>query len=556
MNIETILPILERHGVAPLSLPEAGADITLAAFCRQAGLTEAALLDILADEFAMTRADLSSFTPDGKLLAAVPQRLAEKYRLFPVDAGPDSVTVAVSDPFDFAGIDELRLLAGKPVRAVLAESGQIDEALQRFYQHNAGVVASAIHDLSDVDLEVLTADVDEEIRDLSSIENLANDAPIVRLVNALLLQAVRDGASDVHIEPYEDEVRVRYRIDGVLYDVSQPPRRLYPAIISRIKLMAGMDIAEKRVPQDGRIHIRISGQDLDLRVAVAPTVHGETAVMRLLNRSDMFRDLMGLGLHDDTMQRFVRLSERSNGAILVTGPTGSGKTTTLYAALARLNSAERKIITVEDPVEYQLKGVNQMQVNPKVNFTFANGLRSIVRLDPDVILVGEIRDLETAQIATQAALTGHLVFSTLHTNDAAGAITRLLDMGIEEFLAASTVRGVLAQRLVRVICPRCKETYHPSRDELDRLGLRPGDTFYRGAGCEKCRGIGYRGQTGIYELLEINEEIESLILKRTSSTAIREAAVRRGMALLRDDGLRKVSEGITTLSEVLRVTQM
>lgn len=556
MNIETILPILERHGVAPASLPVAGADITLAAFCRQAGLTEAALLDILADEFAMTRADLSSFTPDGKLLAAVPQRLAEKYRLFPVDAGPDSVTVAVSDPFDFAGIDELRLLAGKPVRAVLAESGQIDEALQRFYQHNAGVVASAIHDLSDVDLEVLTADVDEEIRDLSSIENLANDAPIVRLVNALLLQAVRDGASDVHIEPYEDEVRVRYRIDGVLYDVSQPPRRLYPAIISRIKLMAGMDIAEKRVPQDGRIHIRISGQDLDLRVAVAPTVHGETAVMRLLNRADMFRDLLGLGLHDDTMQRFVRLTERSNGAILVTGPTGSGKTTTLYAALARLNSTERKIITVEDPVEYQLKGVNQMQVNPKVNFTFANGLRSIVRLDPDVILVGEIRDLETAQIATQAALTGHLVFSTLHTNDAAGAITRLLDMGIEEFLAASTVRGVLAQRLVRVICPHCKETYHPSRDELDRLGLRPGDTFYRGAGCEKCRGIGYRGQTGIYELLEINEEIESLILKRTSSTAIREAAVRRGMALLRDDGLRKVSEGITTLSEVLRVTQM
>lgn len=563
MGTQAIVEILIRRGLLdPTKRKHAITDddqsgrSPLCEAARIAGLEESKILDTLAEEFDLARMDLSGFTPSGRMLASVPRRLAEKARIFPVEASDTAITVAISDPFDFSGPDELRLLTGRAVRIVLADPGQIDVAIARFYQQDAGAVASAIHDLSDVDLDILTADVDDEIRDLAAIENIANEAPIIRLVNALLLQAVRDGASDIHIEPFDTDVRVRYRIDGVLYDVSEPPKRLFPAIISRVKLMAGMDIAEKRIPQDGRIHIRISGQDLDLRVAVAPTVHGESAVLRILNRASMFLELSGLGISPVTLQRFSRLLYKNNGAILVTGPTGSGKTTTLYAVLAKLNGTQRKIITIEDPVEYQLKGVNQMQVNPKVNFTFATGLRSIVRHDPDVILVGEIRDRETAEIAVQAALTGHLVFSTLHTNDAAGAVTRLLDMGVEEFLVASTLRGVLAQRLVRLICPQCKIPDDPPPDELKRLGFDPsGVAFYRGAGCEHCKGIGYRGQTGIYELLEIDPAIESLILSRTSSTLIRETAVKDGMTLLRQDGWEKVRAGMTTLSEVLRVTQ-
>jgi general secretion pathway protein E len=479
-----------------------------------------------------------------------------KHQVFPVDLVNGTIVIATANPFDMHGPDEIQLIAGKPVRIVLSGAHQIEQALQRFYQQNAGAVASAIHDISEVGLNMLEGGLEDEIRDLAAIESIANEAPIIRLVNALLLQSVRDGASDIHFEPFENEARVRYRIDGILYDVSQPPKKLYPAIISRVKLMAGMDIAEKRIPQDGRIRIRISGQDLDLRAAVAPCVHGESAVLRILNRASMFLELSSLGISPDILERFSMLFQKPNGAILVTGPTGSGKTTTLYAVLAKLNSSEKKIFTVEDPVEYQLNGINQMQVNSKVNFTFANGLRSIVRHDPDIILVGEIRDSETAEIAVQAALTGHLVFSTLHTNDAAGAITRLLDMGVEEFLVASTVRGVLAQRLVRVICSNCKEPYNPPPEQLQRLGLRPGeDRFWHGAGCDLCKGIGYRGQTGIYELLPVDGVIEELVLKRASATQIREAAIKGGMVPLRQDGLAKAKAGITTLAEVLRVSQ-
>lgn len=556
-----MLKVLERRGVIDAAAGQVAESVPLQGppmrvLAGITGLSEAHLADALAAELGLIRVDLSSETPSAQALAAVPQRLAEKHLVLPIQVDSGTVTLAVADPFDFEGADEVRLLTGLAVRTALAEVGQIEAAIKRCYQHDAGAVASAIYDLSDVDLRLLARGVEEEVRDLASPESGANEAPIIRLVDAILLQAVREGATDVHIEPFEDEVRVRYRIDGLLYDVTQPPKRLYPAVISRVKLMAGMDIAEKRTPQDGRIRIRISGQDLDLRVAVAPTVHGESAALRILNRAAMLLDLSHLGLSDETMGRFTRLLQKANGAVLVTGPTGSGKTTTLYAVLSRLNVPERKIITIEDPVEYQLKGVNQMQVNPKVNFTFANGLRSIVRHDPDIILVGEIRDLETAEIAIQAALTGHLVFSTLHTNDAAGAMTRLLDMGAEEFLVASTVRGVLAQRLVRVICPHCKEACDPPADELQRLGMDAGRvTLYHGVGCEHCRGTGYRGQTGIFELLEVTPEIEALILQRTSSTIIRETAVRQGMTLLREDGLRKAAAGITTLSEVLRVTQ-
>ncbi len=513
-------------------------------------------LDAIAVELSIERFDLIGFSPPGRVLAAVPENLALKHQVFPVDLVNGTLVIATANPFDTHGPDEIQLVGGKPVRIALSGALQIEQALQRFYQQNAGAVASAIHDLSDVGNEMLPGELEDEIRDLAAIESIANEAPIIRLVNALLLQAVRDGASDIHFEPFENEVRVRYRIDGILYDVSQPPKKLFPAIISRVKLMAGMDIAEKRIPQDGRIRIRISGQDLDLRAAVAPTVHGESAVLRILNRASMFLELTSLGISSAILERFSVLFQKPNGAILVTGPTGSGKTTTLYAVLSKLNSSEKKIITVEDPVEYQLNGINQMQVNSKVNFTFANGLRSIVRHDPDIVLVGEIRDSETAEIAIQAALTGHLVFSTLHTNDAAGAMTRLLDMGVEEFLVASTVRGVLAQRLVRVICPNCKEPYNPPPEQLQRLGLPLGeDRFWHGAGCDLCKGIGYRGQTGIYELLPVDSMIEELILKRASATQIREAAVKSGMIPLRQDGLSKAKAGITTLAEVLRVSQ-
>ena len=513
-------------------------------------------LDAIAVELSIERFDLIGFSPPGRVLAAVPENLALKHQVFPVDLVNGTLVIATANPFDTHGPDEIQLVGGKPVRIALSGALQIEQALQRFYQQNASAVASAIHDLSDVGTEMLPGGLEDEIRDLAAIESIANEAPIIRLVNALLLQAVRDGASDIHFEPFENEVRVRYRIDGILYDVSQPPKKLFPAIISRVKLMAGMDIAEKRIPQDGRIRIRISGQDLDLRAAVAPTVHGESAVLRILNRASMFLELTSLGISSAILERFSVLFQKPNGAILVTGPTGSGKTTTLYAVLSKLNSSEKKIITVEDPVEYQLNGINQMQVNSKVNFTFANGLRSIVRHDPDIVLVGEIRDSETAEIAIQAALTGHLVFSTLHTNDAAGAMTRLLDMGVEEFLVASTVRGVLAQRLVRVICPNCKEPYNPPPEQLQRLGLPLGeDRFWHGAGCDLCKGIGYRGQTGIYELLPVDSMIEELILKRASATQIREAAVKSGMIPLRQDGLSKAKAGLTTLAEVLRVSQ-
>lgn len=513
-------------------------------------------LDAIAVELSIERFDLAGFSPPGRVLAAVPENLALKHQVFPVDLVNGTLVIATANPFDTHGPDEIQLVGGKPVRIALSGALQIEQALQRFYQQNASAVASAIHDLSDVGNEMLPGELEDEIRDLAAIESIANEAPIIRLVNALLLQAVRDGASDIHFEPFENEVRVRYRIDGILYDVSQPPKKLFPAIISRVKLMAGMDIAEKRIPQDGRIRIRISGQDLDLRAAVAPTVHGESAVLRILNRASMFLELTSLGISSAILERFSVLFQKPNGAILVTGPTGSGKTTTLYAVLSKLNSSEKKIITVEDPVEYQLNGINQMQVNSKVNFTFANGLRSIVRHDPDIVLVGEIRDSETAEIAIQAALTGHLVFSTLHTNDAAGAMTRLLDMGVEEFLVASTVRGVLAQRLVRVICPNCKEPYNPPPEQLQRLGLPLGeDRFWHGAGCDLCKGIGYRGQTGIYELLPVDSMIEELILKRASATQIREAAVKSGMIPLRQDGLSKAKAGLTTLAEVLRVSQ-
>jgi general secretion pathway protein E len=375
----------------------------------------------------------------------------------------------------------------------------------------------------------------------------------------MLYQAVRQKASDVHVEPFEKDLVVRYRIDGILYNILNLPKRIQPTIISRIKVMAGMNIAEKRLPQDGRIRIKIAGREVDIRVSVIPTSHGERIVMRLLDKTGTLLKLEDIGFSGDKLEGFTRLIHNPHGIILITGPTGSGKTTTLYAALTRINSPDKNIITVEDPVEYQIKGIGQIQVNPKIDLSFANGLRSIVRQDPDVIMVGEVRDLETAEIAIQASLTGHLVFSTLHTNDSAGAVTRLIDMGIEPFLVSSSVLAIMAQRLVRVVCRNCCEAYVPSHEELKGLGIQAdelaGKKLYRATGCSRCMGTGYSGRTGIFELLVVNETLRSMIMRRSDSNAIKKIAMKRGMHTLRQDGVRKVINGITTTEEMVRVTQ-
>ena len=453
-------------------------------------------------------------------------------------------------------MDRFQREVGKTVRWAVTTPEQIAKALERYYMGRLNSVDTVLAGMDEKEYSRISSSTGLEVTDLTAVENLANEAPIVRMVNLILAEGVRLGASDIHLEPFEQEIHLRYRVDGVLYPRNAPPLSLYPAVVSRLKLMAGMDITEKRLPQDGRIRVRLGDRDLDLRVAVAPTLHGESVVMRVLNRQSLLLDLEELGLTANNLKRLERLIRVPHGMILVTGPTGSGKTTTLYAALSRLNQPERKIITVEDPVEYELKGVNQLQVNPKINWGFAQGLRTIVRHDPDIILVGEIRDRETAEMAIQAALTGHLVFSTLHTNDSASAFTRLIDMGIEEFLIASTVRGVLAQRLVRRICPECRVKYEPTPQEASLQQAEAGQTFklYHGKGCEHCNGIGYRGQLGLFELLIANEEISDLVMKRAPASKIREAGMKNGMRTLRQEGWEKVKAGLTTVSEIVRVT--
>ncbi|MDI3281275.1 MAG: type II secretion system ATPase GspE [Bacillota bacterium] len=493
--------------------------------------------------------------PSPELLSRLPPDLARRYRAFPLGAEEGCLVLALPEPEDLLLLDELQLQLGCRVRGVRAEPEWLEAAIERYYGAGAQTVQSVLANLGE-GVEVLR---EEEETAAAQAEALANEAPVVRLVNSLLVEALQRGASDVHLEPFEGELRVRYRIDGILYDVPGPPRRLFPAIASRVKIMAGLDIAEKRLPQDGRIRLRLLGRDVDIRVSTAPTIFGESIVLRLLERSSILYGLTDLGMGEELLQRFQRLIHRSHGIILVTGPTGSGKTTTLYAALNALNSPERKIITVEDPVEYQLRGVNQMQVREQIGFTFAQGLRTILRQDPDVILVGEIRDEETARMAIQAALTGHLVFSTLHTNDAPGAVTRLLDIGIEPYLVASTVCGVLSQRLVRVLCSHCREGYRPAAEELvpllEELPADLPELLFRPVGCPRCGGIGYRGRTGIYELMLVDEPLAELVVSRPSTNELRRAALARGMERLRQDGWRKVQSGVTTVEEVLRVTQ-
>ncbi len=511
----------------------------------------------LADHFGLPFSErLPEDSEIVALIAPLPINFAKRCLLLPVAKDGDTVIVATADPANIGALDDLRLLLRKPIRVFVAPGPVVIDAINRVYDMASGSASELMDDLDQERLDLVGTDL-EEPRDLLESDD---EAPIIRLVNSLLFQAAKDRASDIHIEPFERSLAVRFRIDGILYDIISPPKRFQPIVISRVKIMAGLNIAEKRLPQDGRIRIRLAGKDIDIRVSIVPTAFGERVVMRLLDKSTTVLHLEELGLVGQKHESVSRLIKQSHGILLVTGPTGSGKTTTLYAALSKINTTDKNIITIEDPIEYQLHGVGQIQVNPKIELTFASGLRSILRQDPDVIMVGEIRDLETAEIAIQAALTGHLVFSTLHTNDSFGAMTRLLDMGIEPFLVSSSVLGVMAQRLVRRVCSNCREAYQPSREELEEIGIGPqrvaGNTVYKpGAGCPQCKRTGYRGRTGIHELLVVDDEIRGLVMKSADAATIRRAATAKGMTTLREDGADKVLQGITTVEEVLRVTQ-
>jgi general secretion pathway protein E len=491
-----------------------------------------------------------------ELINQLPINFAKRCLLLPVAREGETVVVATADPASLGPLDDVRLLLRKPIRVMVAPGPIIVDAINRVYDMASGSASELMDGLDEERLDLMATDLDEP-RDLLESDD---EAPIIRLVNSLLFQAAKDRASDIHIEPYERDLAVRFRIDGILYDILSPPKRFQPVIISRVKIMAGLNIAEKRLPQDGRIRIRLAGKDIDIRVSIVPTAFGERVVMRLLDKATTVLQLEELGLAGMKLELVHKLIKQSHGILLVTGPTGSGKTTTLYAGLSKINTTDKNIITIEDPIEYQLHGIGQIQVNPKIELTFASGLRSILRQDPDVIMVGEIRDLETAEIAIQAALTGHMVFSTLHTNDSFGAMTRLLDMGIEPFLVSSSVIAVMAQRLVRRVCPACREPYQPTREELEELGITPqrmlGKTIYKpGEGCAQCKRTGYRGRTGIHELLVVDDEVRTLVMKSADAATIRRAATARGMTTLREDGADKVVEGLTTIEEILRVTQ-
>ena len=519
------------------------------------GLPEDKVLRFLSEEFHVPYVDLEEHPPPKEFLAQFPARLLLEHGLLPLGQEDGVVTVASNRLFDTSGLDELRLASGLEFRVALAPSAEITRCIKGLLGVGADTLQSLVSEAGDEAVQVVDHETDEDM-DLSAA---AEDASIVKFVNQVIAEAIDRRATDVHFEPFEDALRVRYRVDGVLQEANIPPEVLQfqPAIVSRVKILSRLDIAEKRLPQDGRIRLKVAGREVDVRVSVIPMLHGEAVVLRLLDRTAMLLGLEHLGMSQRDRSIFERLLAIPHGIILVTGPTGSGKTTTLYAALSRINDVTRKIVTIEDPIEYHLRGINQIQVSTKAGLSFARGLRSILRHDPDVILVGEIRDRETAEIAVQASLTGHLVFSTLHTNDAPGALTRLVDMGIEPYLVASSLEAVLAQRLVRLICPHCKESFAP--EEAGTLTAEFGDeapqALYRGRGCRACQGTRYHGRTGIFETMLVTAEIRAMILDRASAGEIRRMAAQQGMKSLREDGWRLVRSGRTTLEEVLRVTK-
>jgi type II secretion system protein E len=522
------------------------------------GASEEKILRFLSAHFDVPYVDLEkdaqTLAPPKEFLAKFPASILLERRLMPISQNGDGVNVITSRIFDTSGLDELRVATGMDVHPVIAPSNEIDQFIKKYLGVGADTLQSmGVND--DDDVKVLEEQAEDDL-DLSSA---AQDASIVKFVNQIMAEALESRATDVHVEPFEHQLRVRYRIDGVLVEANIPPqvRKYHAAIVSRLKILSHLDIAEKRLPQDGRIRLKVAGREIDLRVSVIPMIHGEAVVLRILDRGDALLGLEHLGMSARDRRAWDQVLDLPHGIILVTGPTGSGKTTTLYAALSKINNADLKIITIEDPVEYQMRGINQIQVNVKSGLSFGAGLRSILRHDPDVVLIGEIRDKETAEIAVQASLTGHLVFSTLHTNDAPGATTRLIDMGVEPYLVASSLEAVAAQRLVRLICKHCKK--ETPRDEVTRLqqqfGSEVPDVLYRGSGCRNCQGTGYRGRQGVFEMMPISDELRALILERASSRQIRKVAIQQEMRSLREDGWRLIREGRTTPEEVLRMTK-
>lgn len=522
--------------------------------------TELQALQSVAHSLGMSVVDLSKETVDPSILEGFPVRLLHRHGIFPIDRSSSSIRIVVSDPFDVQAADAVSAATGLFVMTSLALPHEVAALIKA----HLGVGAQTLDGLMAAQAAENTDEI-EILGDLNFEESeaaaMAQQASVVRLVNDILTEAVNNRASDIHMESQASGMKIRYRIDGVLQNQPVPPElnRFQAAILSRLKIMARLNIAEKRVPQDGRIKLRVSGREIDIRVSIIPMLHGEGVVMRVLDKDAMKFSLSGVGMEDDTCTRFRELIRLPHGIVLVTGPTGSGKTTTLYSSLAEIKSERNKIITTEDPIEYQLEGINQIQVNHKVGLTFASCLRSILRHDPDVVLVGEIRDFETAENAVQASLTGHMVFSTLHTNDAAGSFMRLADMGVEPFLISSTLEGIMAQRLVRTLCKHCREAYMPSEDDVPvdfpLVDYTAGQPIYRANGCRQCRGTGYSGRLGIYELLITNEEIRVLASERRGTNEIRKAAIASGMRTLRQDGWLKVALGLTTIEEVLRVTK-
>jgi len=549
-------------GVAPDTLAEAhslkknNGTVFFDHLIRKKAIDEIQLLKIMAGHFGLSfwpELPMESINIDFTQNVSI--QYLKKHKIVPLITSSDSA-IAVNDPTNFQPVDDLRQLLKNPdLPVVLSSQDAIAAAINMAYDMSRASAKDYFEEMNEASTDDLISKIDET----ADLLDETSDAPIIKLVNLLVSGAIKDRASDIHVEPYSGNLKIRYRIDGILYDILNLPRRIQSPLVSRIKIMAKLNIAEKRLPQDGRIEIKIADRLVDIRVSVIPTAFGERVVLRLLDKTANILRLADLGMHDERIKLLNKLIKSPYGIILVTGPTGSGKTTTLYAALSTINRPEINIITIEDPIEYQMDGVGQIQVNPKIDLTFAAGLRSIVRQDPDVILIGEIRDRETAEIAIQSSLTGHLVFSTLHTNDAASAVTRLIDMGIEPFLITSSIIAIIAQRLVRVLCPHCKEVYVPDEETLANLGLDRSvlqkNTFYRKSGCSLCMQTGFRGRTAIFEIMIVDDEIKKLVLKTSDANQINELALKQGMITLQKDGIDKVLNGITTAEEVLRVTR-
>ncbi|MEM1098189.1 MAG: type II secretion system ATPase GspE [Planctomycetota bacterium] len=517
----------------------------------------------LAAQQGMAMVDLSSYDIPEEVLAKIPAEMANTYSVLPLSFNDkrNRLTVAVKSADNYQALDTLQLMMGFTVEAVVASEEELEKRIEQHYGEDEDSLQALMEEMygEEGEDDDLVLDGSKSV-DLEEQIEMANDNRVIRLLNLVLLQAIKDKASDIHFEPFEDEFKMRYRIDGVLYEMIPPPKHLALPIVSRVKVMADLDIAERRLPQDGRIELTVGSNPVDLRVAVLPTMFGESVVMRVLDRTNTKLSLDSVGMQADDLDTFRQLIHKPNGIVIVTGPTGSGKTTTLYSALNELNEITEKVLTAEDPVEYDIDGLCQVQVNPAVGLTFAAALRSFLRQDPDIILVGETRDLETAQIAVQASLTGHLVFTTLHTNDAPSSIARLLDLGLESFLITATIEGIVAQRLVRKICPRCKESYDPTEDELFSLNLTlddlEGRQLYRGRGCDFCNQSGYKGRMGLFEILVLDDDLRDLIMKQASSQLLRSEARKRGMRTLRQSGLIAMYDGLTSLDEVVRETMI